>query len=150
MIWFHYFETILFRVNHYMFDNKCSTMATGNGTSHVVAPSSIHIVLNQFQKEPHHCKFEDCQNHRRGYNDFCREHKAIGKIVSGKIARENAIAKIAARDKTNQVTEVNFTGTQYGPNQRKKRSFLEELVIYSMFEFSIYIIFFILFFPFLV
>ena len=51
----------------------------GNGTSTVVTLSSIHIDVNQFQKEPHHCKFENCQNHRRGYNDFCREHKAIGK-----------------------------------------------------------------------
>ena len=90
-----------------MFDNKCSTMGTGNGTSLVVAPSSIHIDFNQFQKEPHHCKFENCQNHRRGYNDFCREQKAIGKIISGRIAREKANAKIAARDKTNHATEVN-------------------------------------------
>ena len=89
-----------------MFDNKCSTMATGNGTS--PAPRSIEIKINQSpKKEPHHCKFEDCQNHRRGYNDFCREHKAIGKIISGRIAREKANAKIAARDKTNHATEVN-------------------------------------------
>ena len=81
-------------------------MATGNGTSPVVAPSSIHIDINQFEKEPHHCKFEDCQNERRGYNDFCREHKAIGKIISGRIAREKAKAKIAARDKTNHAIEV--------------------------------------------
>ena len=89
-----------------MFDNKCSTMATGNGTS--PAPRSIEIKINQSpKKEPHHCKFDNCQNHRRGYNDFCREHKAIGKIISGRIAREKAIAKIAARDKTNHATEVN-------------------------------------------
>jgi len=132
-----------------MFDNKCSTMATGNGVVQEHTPDSIFIDLNQVpKKESHHCKFDDCKKPRRGYNDFCREHKAIGKIISGRIARENAIAKIAARDKTNQVTEVNFTGSQYGLNQGKKRSFLEEFVIYSMFEFSIYIILFILLFPF--
>lgn len=89
-----------------MFDNKCSTMATGNGTS--PAPRSIEIKIDQSpKKEPHHCKFEDCQNHRRGYNDFCREHKAIGKIISGRIAREKAKAKIDARDNTNYANEVN-------------------------------------------
>tara|TARA_B100000003_G_C10885036_1_gene352801 strand:- start:812 stop:1216 length:405 start_codon:yes stop_codon:yes gene_type:complete len=81
-------------------------MATGNGTSTVVKPSSIHIDVNQFQKEPHHCKFENCQNHRRGYNDFCREHKAIGKVISGRIARKKAIDKIAARDKSNYAVDV--------------------------------------------
>ena len=81
-------------------------MATGNGTSTVVKPSSIHIDVNQFQKEPHHCKFENCQNHRRGYNDFCREHKAIGKVISGRIARQKAIDKIAARDKSNYAVDV--------------------------------------------
>ena len=81
-------------------------MATGNGTSTVVTPSSIHIDVNQFQKEPHHCKFENCQNHRRGYNDFCREHKAIGKVISGRIARQKAIDKIAARDKSNYAVDV--------------------------------------------
>ena len=69
-------------------------MATGNGTSTVVTPSSIHIDVNQFQKEPHHCKFENCQNHRRGYNDFCREHKAIGKVISGRIARQKRLIRL--------------------------------------------------------
>ena len=81
-------------------------MATGKGTSTVVKPSSIHIDVNQFQKEPHHCKFENCQNHRRGYNDFCREHKAIGKIISGRIARQKAIEKIDARDKSKYAVDV--------------------------------------------
>lgn len=72
----------------------------------MVKPSSIHIDVNKFQKEPHHCKFENCQNHRRGYNDFCREHKAIGKVISGRIARQKAIDKIAARDKSNYAVDV--------------------------------------------
>ena len=82
-------------------------MATGKGPSPVVVPSTISIEINRLQKEQYQCKFENCQNHRRGYNDFCREHKAIGKIISGRIAREKAIAKIAARDKTNHANEVN-------------------------------------------
>ena len=64
---------------------------------------SVHL------KSPHHCKFDDCQNQRKGYSDFCREHKAIGKIIAGKIAREKAIAKIAERDNQGQVTETNPT-----------------------------------------
>ena len=89
-----------------MFYHKCSNMAKELGASS--APRSIEIEINQSpKKEPHHCSFDDCQNERRGYNDFCREHKAIGKIISGRIAREKANAKIAARDKTNHATEVN-------------------------------------------
>ena len=79
-------------------------MVIGDKASTGCAPI---IEVNQFYKEPHHCKFEDCQNERRGYTDFCREHKAIGKIISGRLAREKAIAKIAARDKTNHAIEVN-------------------------------------------
>ena len=60
-------------------------------------------------KSPSHCKFSDCQNQRKGYSDFCREHKAIGKVIAGKIAREKAIAKIAERDNLGQVTETNPT-----------------------------------------
>ena len=64
---------------------------------------SVHL------KSPSHCKFGDCQNQRKGYSDFCREHKAIGKIIAGKIAREKAISKIAERDNPGQVTETNPT-----------------------------------------
>ena len=64
---------------------------------------SVHL------KSPSHCKFGDCQNQRKGYSDFCREHKAIGKVIAGKIAREKAIAKIAERDNQGQVTETNPT-----------------------------------------
>ena len=64
---------------------------------------SVHL------KSPSHCKFDDCQNQRKGYSDFCREHKAIGKIIAGKIAREKAISKIAERDNQGQVTETNPT-----------------------------------------
>ena len=64
---------------------------------------SVHL------KSPSHCKLGDCQNQRKGYSDFCREHKAIGKIIAGKIAREKAISKIAERDNLGQVTETNPT-----------------------------------------
>ena len=130
-----------------MFDNKCSTMATGNGTSLVVSPSSIHIDFNQFQKEPHHCRFENCQNHRRGYNDFCREHKAIGKIISGRIAREKAIAKIAARDKTNYATEVNPSlPTPMKPHQGEGSIFDEAITQIIIIPVVFFLLYYFLFF----
>ena len=131
-----------------MFDNKCSTMATGNGTSLVVAPRSIEIKINQSpKKEPHHCKFEDCQNHRRGYNDFCREHKAIGKIISGRIAREKAIAKIAARDKTNYATEVNPSlPTPMKPHQGEGSIFDEAITQIIIIPIGFFLLYYFLFF----
>jgi len=56
--------------------------------------------------ESRRCRFGDCQKQRKGYSDFCREHKAIGKIIAGKIAREKAIAKIAERDMQSQNNEI--------------------------------------------
>lgn len=103
-------------------------MATGNGTSLVVKPTSIHIDVNQIQKEPHHCKFENCQNHRRGYNDFCREHKAIGKIISGRIARQKAIDKIAARDKSNYAVDVEPSVLEPEETKPENRSALIEII----------------------
>ena len=103
-------------------------MTTGNGTSTVVTPSSIHIDVNQFQKEPHHCKFENCQNHRRGYNDFCREHKAIGKVISGRIARQKAIDKIAARDKSKYAVDVEPSVLEPEETTPENRSALLEII----------------------
>ena len=92
-------------------------------------PPSIFIDLNQSQvKAPHLCKFEDCTRPRRGYNDFCRQHRAIGKIISGKIARDKAIAEIAARDKSNEVTEVNRTGSEYENRHRKKPAIIGRVI----------------------
>ena len=68
---------------------------------------SLRIPESSHLKSPYQCKLGDCQNPRKGYSDFCREHKAIGKIIAGKIAREKAIAKIAERDNQGQVTETN-------------------------------------------
>ena len=58
------------------------------------------------QKASHICIFGDCEKGKRGGSDFCRKHKAEAKILSGKIARQKAIAKIAARDNQNQAVEV--------------------------------------------
>ena len=59
------------------------------------------------RKASHICIFGDCQKGKRGRSDFCRTHKAEAKVLSGKIARQKAIAKIAARDNQNQAVEVN-------------------------------------------
>ena len=75
-------------------------MATENPVVRSGAPESIFIELNQLPtKESHHCKFDDCYKLQEGYEDFCREHKSIGKIISREIAREAAIAKIASKKK---------------------------------------------------
>ena len=118
-----------------MFNGRCIDMAIGGEVVEEHTPPSIFIDLNQSQvKAPHLCKFEDCTRPRRGYNDFCRQHRAIGKIISGKIARQKAIAKIAARDKSNEVTEVNRTGSEYENGHRKKPPLLVEVLVYSAAE----------------
>ena len=114
-------------------------------------PPSIFIELNQSQmKAPHLCKFEDCTRPRRGYNDFCRQHRAIGKIISGKIARAKAIAEIDARDKSNEVTEVNRTGSEQKNRHRKKQPFLVELLLYSVAELVVASILLLLMLPFMI
>ena len=114
-------------------------------------PPSIFIELNQSQvKAPHLCKFEDCTRPRRGYNDFCRQHRAIGKIISGKIARAKAIAEIDARDKSNEVTEVNRTGSEQKNRHRKKQPFLVELLLYSVAELVFASILLLLMLPFMI
>tara|TARA_B100000965_G_scaffold403867_1_gene433099 strand:- start:956 stop:1597 length:642 start_codon:yes stop_codon:yes gene_type:complete len=59
------------------------------------------------RKASHICIFGDCQKGKRGRSDFCRTHEIEARILSGKFAREKAIAKIAARDNQNQAVEVN-------------------------------------------
>ena len=82
-------------------------MAIDRGPGSGDAPESIFIQPENLpKKEPHHCQFGDCTKPRRGYHKFCKEHKAIGRIISGKIAREEANAKIAARNKLSEVTET--------------------------------------------
>lgn len=87
-------------------------MATDRSLLRDDTPTSVYIESNHFQKSANVCKFENCTNLRKGYSDFCRKHKSVGRIISGRIAREKAIAKIAQRDTENQVREVNRTQSE--------------------------------------
>ena len=116
-------------------------MATGGEFVEELTPPSILIDLNQSPvKEPNLCKFDDCQRPRRGYNDFCRQHRAIGKIISGKIARDKAISEIAARDKSNEVTEVNRRGSGSENERIEVKSFLGDITFYLGLELVFYLI----------
>ena len=116
-------------------------MATGGEVVEELTPPSILIDLNQSPvKEPNLCKFDDCQRPRRGYNDFCRQHRAIGKIISGKIARDKAISEIAARDKSNEVTEVNRRGSGSENERIEVKSFLGDITFYLGLELVFYLI----------
>lgn len=126
-------------------------MTTGSEVPEEQTPPSILIDLNQSSiKEPHLCKFEDCTRPRRGYNDFCRQHRAIGKIISGKIARAKAISEISARDKSNEVTEVNRLGSEHENANRKKKPILVELLLYSVAELVLASILFLFMLPFII
>ena len=126
-------------------------MATGGEVVEKHTPPSILIDLNQSpEKAPHLCKFDDCTRPRRGYNDFCRQHRAIGKIISGKIARAKAIAEIDARDKSNEVTEVNRTGPEHENRHREKKPILVELLLYSVAELILASILFLFMLPFMI
>ena len=134
-----------------MFNSRCIDMGNGGEVVEEHTPPSIFIELNQSQvKAPHLCKFEDCTRPRRGYNDFCRQHRAIGKIISGKIARAKAIAEIDARDKSNEVTEVNRTGSEQKNRHRKKQPLLVEILLYSVAELVVASILLLLMLPFMI
>lgn len=134
-----------------MLNSRCIDMGIGGEVVKEHTPPSIIIDLNQSQiKAPHLCKFEDCTRPRRGYNDFCRQHRAIGKIISGKIARDKAIAIIAARDKSNEVTEVNRTGSEQKNRHRKKQPFLVDLLLYSVAELVLASILLLFMLPFMI
>lgn len=134
-----------------MLNSRCIDMGIGGEVVKEHTPPSIIIDLNQSQiKAPHLCKFEDCTIPRRGYNDFCRQHRAIGKIISGKIARDKAIAIIAARDKSNEVTEVNRTGSEQKNRHRKKQPFLVDLLLYSVAELVLASILLLFMLPFMI
>ena len=54
-------------------------------------PDSISIDMVQSEKkEAHVCILDGCSRGKRGKSNYCREHKAIGRIIEGKIARERA------------------------------------------------------------
>ena len=134
-----------------MFTGKCTIMATGGTVVEDNTPPSILIDLNQSQvKEPHHCKFEDCTRPRRGYNDFCRQHRAIGKIISGKIARAKAIAEIDARDKSNEVTEVNRTGSEDITDRVVVKSFWADIWVMLGIELGFYLLILLFMLPILI
>lgn len=63
-------------------------------------------ILQSQKKESHVCEYADSKKGKKRYSKYCREHKAIGKITAGRIARQKAIEKIAARDKSNYASEV--------------------------------------------
>ena len=116
-------------------------MVTEGETVEEPTPPSILIDLNQSPvKEPDLCKFDDCQRPRRGYNDFCRQHRAIGKIISGKIARAKAVAEIDARDKSNEVTEVNRTGASSENELVVVKSFWGDFTIILGMELAFYLL----------
>ena len=55
------------------------------------APSSVSIeVIQSEKKEAHACILDGCSKGKKGNSNYCREHKAIGRIIDGKIAREKA------------------------------------------------------------
>ena len=96
---------------------------------------SLQIPESSHLKSSNHCKLGDCQNPRKGYSDFCREHKAIGKIIAGKIAREKAIAKIAERDNQGQVTETNpshSSSIQYVDQSEDNSAFFMAALIFVL------------------
>jgi len=73
------------------------------------------------KKESHVCEYSDCKKGKRGYSNFCREHKAMEKITAGKIARQKAIDKIAARDTTDHPVEVNHNPSESDVNETPLR-----------------------------
>ena len=116
-------------------------MVTEGETVEEPTPPSILIDLNQSPvKEPDLCKFEDCKKPRRGYNDFCRQHRSIGKIISGKIARAKAIAEIDARDKSNEVIEVNRKGSDSENDSVVVKSFWGDITILLGIELGFYLL----------
>ena len=66
-------------------------MAIEQGLPSSEEPNNISIEVVQSEKKAAHvCIFDGCTRGKRGYSEYCREHKAIGKIIAGKVAREKA------------------------------------------------------------
>ena len=66
-------------------------MAIEQGLPSSDDPNNISIEVVQSEKKAAHvCIFDSCTRGKRGYSEYCREHKAIGKIIAGKVAREKA------------------------------------------------------------
>ena len=76
----------------FILSNNLSTTVTIQYSPHYdETPESISIDLVQSEKkEAHVCILDGCSRAKRGKSNYCREHKAIGRIIEGKIARERA------------------------------------------------------------
>lgn len=95
-------------------------MTLGNSPDSVLEGVCVEIHESQ-KKESHVCEYSDCKKGKRGYSNFCREHKAMEKITAGKIARQKAIDKIAARDTTDHPVEVNHNPSEPDDNETPLR-----------------------------
>ena len=60
--------------------------------------------------------------------------------MSGKIARDKAISEIAARDKSNEVTEVNRTGSGSEDDSVVVKSFWGDITILLGIELGFYLL----------
>lgn len=111
-------------------------MAIEDGLSTGEAPNSITIEYNKVPtKEPHHCRFDDCLNPKKGYGDFCREHKAIGKIIAGKIAREKADSVDPSMSKYQEALRIQKSASS--------SVFVEEMMKIILMTIAIFLLFYI-------
>ena len=66
-------------------------MTTGYSPHSDEKPDSILIdVVHIDKKGAHVCILDGCSRGKRIKSNYCREHKALGRIIEGKIARERA------------------------------------------------------------
>ena len=66
-------------------------MTTGYSPHSDEKPDSILIDVVQIEKkETHVCILDCCSRVKRRKSNYCREHKSLGRIIEGKIARERA------------------------------------------------------------
>ena len=65
------------------------TIEHGSLSNEVPSSNSIEVVQSE-KKEAHVCILDGCSRSKKGNSNYCREHKAIGRIIDGKIARKKA------------------------------------------------------------
>ena len=112
-------------------------MTLGNSPDSVLEGVCVEI-LQSPKKESHVCEYGDCKKGKRGYSNFCREHKAMEKITAGKIARQKAIDKIAARDTTDHPVEVNHSPSEPDVNETPLRDENRIMLMISGFALILY------------
>ena len=72
-------------------NNLSINVTTGYSPHSDEKPDSILIDVVQIEKkEAHVCILDGCSRGKRRKSNYCREHKALGRIIEGKIARERA------------------------------------------------------------